>query len=273
MQKAISPAPPPCYNRGKYRHSRPERKLSTMKQPKIFAHRGASSYAPENTLPAFALAASQGADGIELDVHLTRDGQLVVIHDETLERTTNGSGWVKDHTLAQLQQLRADNHMPGFADASIPTLEQVLELVKPTGMLVNIELKTSLIWYEGLEEKTVELVRAMGMEGRVIYSSFNHYSIEKVQQLDPEAETAYLYSDIICDVEKYAAARGVKGLHPGLWNVQMGDFLRIYLDSGLAVRVWTVNERQDMEQLLTAGADVITNDPVLALQVRKELGL
>lgn len=244
-----------------------------MKQPKIFAHRGASSYAPENTLPAFALAASQGADGIELDVHLTRDGQLVVIHDETLERTTNGSGWVKDHTLAQLQQLRADNHMPGFADASIPTLEQVLELVKPTGMLVNIELKTSLIWYEGLEEKTVELVRAMGMEDRVIYSSFNHYSIEKVRQLDPEAETAYLYSDILCDVEKYAAARGVKGLHPGLWNVQMADFLRIYLDSGLAVRVWTVNERQDMEQLLAAGADVITNDPVLALQVRKELGL
>ena len=168
-----------------------------MKQPKIFAHRGASSYAPENTLPAFALAASQGADGIELDVHLTRDGQLVVIHDETLERTTNGSGWVKDHTLAQLQQLRADNHTPGFADASIPTLEQVLELVKPTGMLVNIELKTSLIWYEGLEEKTVELVRAMGMEDRVIYSSFNHYSIEKVRQLDPEAETAYLYSDIL----------------------------------------------------------------------------
>ena len=76
-----------------------------MKQPKIFAHRGASSYAPENTLPAFALATRQGADGIELDVHLTRDGQLVVIHDETLERTTNGSGWVKDHTLAQLQQL------------------------------------------------------------------------------------------------------------------------------------------------------------------------
>ena len=119
----------------------------------------------------------------------------------------------------------------------------------------------------------MELVRAMGMEDRVIYSSFNHYSIEKVRQLDPEAETAYLYSDILCDVEKYAAARGVKGLHPGLWNVQMGDFLRIYLDSGLAVRVWTVNERQDMEQLLTAGADVITNDPVLALQVRKELGL
>ena len=139
-----------------------------MKQPKIFAHRGASSYAPETTLPAFALAASQGADGIELDVHLTRDGQLVVIHDETLERTTNGSGWVKDHTLAQLQQLRADNHMPGFADASIPTLEQVLELVKPTGMLVNIELKTSLIWYEGLEEKPVELVRAVASRDREV---------------------------------------------------------------------------------------------------------
>lgn len=244
-----------------------------MKQVKIYAHRGASQYAPENTLPAFALAAQQGADGIELDVHLTKDGQLVVIHDETLERTTSGTGWVKDHTLAQLRQLCADNHMPGFAQARIPTLEEVLALVRPTGMLVNIELKTGILWYDGIEEKALDLVRRMGMENRVIYSSFNHYSIEKVRQLAPEAETAYLYSDIICDVEKYAAARGVKGLHPGLWNVQMGDFLRIYLDSGLAVRVWTVNERQDMEQLLTAGADVITNDPVLALQVRKELGL
>ena len=161
--------------------------------------------------------------------------------------------------------------MPGFADARIPTLREVLELVRPTGLRVNIELKTSILWYDGIEQKTLELVQAMGMQDRVIYSSFNHYSIEKVRQLAPGAETAYLYSDIICDVERYAAAHGVRGLHPGLWNVKMGDLLQVYLNSGLAVRVWTVNDARDLRWLMEAGADVITNDPRLALEIRSGL--
>lgn len=242
-----------------------------MKQVQVFAHRGASAYAPENTLPAFALAMEQGADGIELDVHLSRDGELVVIHDEALDRTTNGTGLVKDHTLAELQALCADNGMPGFAAARIPTLEEVLTLVKPGTMAVNIELKTGILWYDGLEEKALRLVESLGMQDRVIWSSFNHYSIEKVRQLASDARTAYLYSDIICDVEKYAAARGVDGLHPGLYNVKMADFLQRYLTSGLDVRVWTVNEADDLRWLMKAGADVITNDPKLALEVRREL--
>lgn len=242
-----------------------------MKHCYVWAHRGASRYAPENTLPAFTLAAQQGADGVELDVHLSKDGELVVIHDETLDRTTDGTGPVQDYTLAQLQGFCADNHMPGFADARIPTLRQVLARLKPTGLRVNIELKTSILWYDGIEEKTLALVREMGMEDRVVYSSFNHYSIEKVRQLAPGAETAYLYSDIICDVERYAAAHGVQGLHPGLWNVKMADLLQRYLSSGLAVRVWTVNDAADLRWLLEAGADVITNDPPLALTVRAQV--
>ncbi|WP_294527344.1 glycerophosphodiester phosphodiesterase [uncultured Allofournierella sp.] len=243
-----------------------------MKQSKVFAHRGASQYAPENTLEAFRLAMEQGAEGIELDVHLSADGELVVIHDETLERTTNGTGLVKDHTLAQLQALRADNHMEGFEAAHIPTLRQVLELVRPGNMQVNIELKTGILWYEGIEEKTLELVKELGMQDRVVYSSFNHYSIEEVRRLDPTAETAYLFSDVIFEVEKYAARRGVKGLHPALWHVKMADFLTDYLQSGLAVRVWTVNRPEDMRLLMERGVDaVITNDPALALQVRAEL--
>ena len=243
-----------------------------MKQSKVFAHRGASQYAPENTLEAFRLAMETGAEGIELDVHLSADGELVVIHDETLERTTNGTGLVKDHTLAQLQALRADNHMEGFEAAHIPTLRQVLELVRPGDMQVNIELKTGILWYEGIEEKTLELVKELGMQDRVVYSSFNHYSIEEVRRLDPTAETAYLFSDVIFEVEKYAARRGVKGLHPALWHVKMADFLTDYLQSGLAVRVWTVNRPEDMRLLMERGVDaVITNDPALALQVRAEL--
>ena len=111
------------------------------------------------------------------------------------------------------------------------------------------------------------------MQDRVIYSSFNHYCIEEVRRLDPAAETAYLFSDVIFEVEKYAARHGVKGLHPALWHVKMADFLTDYLQSGLAVRVWTVNRPEDMRLLMERGVDaVITNDPRLALQVRAELG-
>lgn len=242
-----------------------------MKQVKIYAHRGASAYAPENTLPAFQAAMEQGADGIELDVHLSRDGELVVIHDEELDRTTNGTGLVKDHTLAELKKLCADNGMSGYGDVRIPTLQEVLELVKPSGMLVNIELKTGILWYEGIEKKTLDLVEKLGMKNRTVYSSFNHYSIAEVQRLAPEAETAYLFGDIPCDVEKYAAAHNVKGLHPGLYNVKMGNLLQVYLDSGLAVRVWTVNGEEDLRWLMKEGVDVITNDPRLALAVRDRL--
>lgn len=242
-----------------------------MKNVKVYAHRGASAYAPENTLPAFRLAEEQGADGIELDVHLTKDGELVVIHDEKLDRTTNGTGLVKDYTLAELRTFCADNGMAGFADVRIPTLREVLEQVKPGKMLVNIELKTGILWYEGIEKKTLDLVAELGMQDRIIYSSFNHYSIAEVRRLAPEAQTAYLFGDIPCDIEKYAAQRGVEGLHPGLYCVKMGSLLKAYLDSGLAVRVWTVNGEEDLRWLMEEGADVITNDPKLALNVRSRL--
>ena len=242
-----------------------------MKNVKVYAHRGASAYAPENTLPAFRLAEEQGADGIELDVHLTKDGELVVIHDEKLDRTTNGTGLVKDYTLAELKTFCADNGMTGYEEVRIPTLREVLEQVKPGNMLVNIELKTGILWYEGIEKKTLDLVAELGMQDRIIYSSFNHYSIAEVRRLAPDAQTAYLFGDIPCDMEQYAARRGVGGLHPGLYCVKMGNLLKTYLDSGLAVRVWTVNGKEDLRWLMEAGADVITNDPRLALAVRSEL--
>ena len=176
---------------------------------KIFAHRGASGYAPENTLEAFALAMEMGADGIELDVQLTKDGEVVVIHDEVIDRVSNGKGLVKDYTLVQLRKFSFDNHMEGYENISIPTLKEVLELVKASKMEVNIELKTGIYWYLGLEEKVLEIVKNREMHKRVIYSSFNHYSVQKIKELDQKAETAYLYSDVILNVENYAKGTGV----------------------------------------------------------------
>jgi len=108
---------------------------------KVWAHRGASGYAPENTLPAFALAVEQGADGVELDIQLTKDGQIVVIHDETIDRVSNGSGWVKDYTLSQLKKFNFNKTFPEYGFVTIPTLEEVYDLLKDTGLTVNVELK------------------------------------------------------------------------------------------------------------------------------------
>ena len=149
---------------------------------KVFAHRGASGYAPENTLQAFSLAQEQGADGIELDVQLTKDGEVVVIHDETIDRTSTGKGYVRDYTLEELKKFSFHNHMEKYKGVKIPTLREVLELVKPGKMEVNIELKTGIFWYPDIEEKTMKIVEEAGMEDRVIYSSFNHYSVQKVRR-------------------------------------------------------------------------------------------
>ena len=228
----------------------------------IFAHRGASGYAPENTLEAFRLAMEQGADGMELDVHLTKDGEVVVIHDETLDRTSNGHGNVRDYTLEELKKFSFHNHMEKYQGVQIPTLKEVLNLVKNSCMKVNIELKTGIYWYEGIEEKTMDIVKTMGMEDRVIYSSFNHYSIQKVLEQNSDAETAYLFSDVPLNMEKYAKDTGVKGLHPAVYHLKMADFLETYLKSGLKVRVWTVNNKEDMKMFMDAGVDaVITNYP------------
>lgn len=239
---------------------------------KIFAHRGASAYAPENTVEAFALAMEQGADGIELDVQMTKDGQVVVIHDETIDRVSDGTGAVRDYTLEELKKFHFSNHMENYENAVIPTLKEVLDLIKSSNMLLNIELKTGIYWYPNLEEKTMELVKEAGMEDRVIYSSFNHYSIKKILEMNPHAECAFLYSDVILNVDKYAKNAGVCGLHPAVYHLKMAEFLKEYQESGLKVRVWTVNKKEDMEKFIKADLEaVITNYPDKALEIRNAL--
>lgn len=238
---------------------------------KVWAHRGASAYAPENTLEAFLLAAEQGADGVELDVQLTKDGEMVVVHDEEIDRVSDGSGFVKDYTLAELKTLNFNKTHPEYQDVKIPTLREVYEALKPTGMTINVELKTGIFWYKDLEKKVLELTKEMEMEDRVIYSSFNHYSIQQMKKIVPEAETAYLYSDVILNVTEYAKNTKVDGLHPAVYHVKMADFLKEYLGSNLNVRVWTVNEKADMKWLIDAGVTaIITNYPDMAVQIKKE---
>ena len=129
----------------------------------ICAHRGASAYAPENTLEAFELAVQQGAHGVELDVHLTRDKEILVAHDERIDRVSDGIGAICDMTLAEIKRHVFNREHPEYEGARAPTLREVYELLKPTGLYVNVELKNSVKAYPGLEEKCLELAAAMGI--------------------------------------------------------------------------------------------------------------
>ena len=158
----------------------------------VWAHRGASGYAPENTLDAFRKAIEMGADGIELDVQLTKDGTVVVIHDEVIERVSDGSGLVQDYTYEELKKFNFNRTHPEYEHEQIPTLEEVYQLIRPTGLVINVEMKTSNIFYEDMEDKVLELTERYGMTDRVIISSFNHYTVRSMKEKCPQIKTGAL---------------------------------------------------------------------------------
>lgn len=227
---------------------------------KVWAHRGASAHAPENTMPAFQLANILQADGIELDVQLTRDGVPVVIHDERVDRVSDGTGWVKDYTLDEIRRLNVGVHFPAYGRVEIPTLKEVYDYVKTTDMLVNVELKNNVIHYEMLEEKILALAECAGIEDRIIYSSFNHQSLKRIKDLKPGTKIAFLYSDGFMDMDEYGERHGAYAIHPSLNNVQNTSIVDACHAKGMKVHVWTVNEEVDFERMREVNVDaVITN--------------
>lgn len=237
-------------------------------KPLVWAHRGASGFAPENTLAAFQKAVDLDADGVELDIQLTKDDQIVVIHDETIDRTSDGKGWVKDYTLEELRAFNYNRTKPEYKHADIPTMREVFELLKPTGLFINIEIKTGVVFYEKIEEKILALTKEMGMEDRVCYSSFNHYTVTRIHELKPDAEVGFLYADGPIDMPSYGVKHGVNALHPALYNLQYDGFVKECKEKGLKLNVWTVNERPYMEMCCQYGVDaIITNYPDIAKEV------
>lgn len=238
----------------------------------IMAHRGASGYAPENTLEAFELAVKMGAYGVELDVHLTRDGELVVAHDETVDRVSDGSGRIRDMTIAELKKLRFNRTFPEYTNARIPTLKEVFDLLGPAGLYINIELKNSYIDYPGLEKKTIELAAREGMLDRIIFSSFNHYSMLRVKDIDSSLYCGLLYEATLIEPWSYAKRLGMDALHPHFSEVLVpgGECERAH-ELGLEVNPWTVNSESDIRAVIAAGADhIISNYPDRALKILKE---
>lgn len=237
-------------------------------KPLVWAHRGASGYAPENTLAAFEKAVELGADGVELDIQLTKDDEIVVIHDEKIDRTSDGKGWVKDYTLEELRGFNYNRTKPEYEHADIPTMREVFELLKPTGLFINIEIKTGVFFYEKIEEKILALTKEMGMEDRVCYSSFNHYTVKRIHELKPDAEVGFLYADGPIDMPSYGEKYGVNALHPALYNLQYDGFIKECKEKGLKLNVWTVNEKEHMQLCCKYGVNaIITNYPDIAREV------
>lgn len=233
----------------------------------IFAHRGASAYAPENTLPAFRLAADMHAFGVELDVHKTADGKLAVIHDDKIDRVSNGSGSVRDMTLAELRRF---SFAAGFADkydkVDIPTLEEVYELLEPLGLYVNVEIKAAGTDFIHMVH---DCTKACGMRERVIYSSFNHWNLTDMLAYDPDAFVAPLYGAEIVKPADYAKLFGAKAIHPHFGQIiQHPDIVARAHELGVRVHPWTVDDPDVIRRLCELDIDaIITNKPDKALEI------
>ncbi len=227
----------------------------------IFGHRGSAGTYPENTMVSFIKTYEAGADGIELDVQMTKDGELVVIHDETVDRTTNGSGFVKDLVLDDILKLDASYKFQEFSGtAKIPTLEEVLKWAATLpSFLINIELKNGIVDYPMIEERTIELVQKYGMEKRTILSSFNHYSLVKCSKLSSEIETAILYMEGLYKPWEYAKQVGAIGLHPHHYAVNQA-IIESSKSNHVAVRPFTVNDEDCMLDLMKNGCTAFFTD-------------
>ncbi|KAB3530060.1 glycerophosphodiester phosphodiesterase [Alkaliphilus serpentinus] len=242
-----------------------------MKATKIIAHRGASGYAPENTMKAFEIALDLKAHGIELDLHMSSDGQLIVCHDERVDRTTNGSGFIRDLTLKEIKALDAGSWFGSkFKNQRVPTLQEVLDLLRNRDLLLNIELKSGPIFYPNIEREVIKVIEDYGLMENTIISSFNHYSLLEVKRIYNRVKTAPLYMAGIVSPWKYAMDIGADGIHPYFYNVTP-ELVKLSAEKGLFVNTFTVNEPQYLKYAIDCGiSGVITNYPDRGLAILKE---
>jgi glycerophosphoryl diester phosphodiesterase len=233
----------------------------------ILGHRGASGTAPENTKAAFNQALQVGADGVELDVHLTKDKKLVVIHDERVDRTTDGIGYIKDLTLKEIKKLDAGSYFsPKYAGERILTLEEGLELTQSSN-LINIEIKNIIIKYKYIEREVVNIIKKMNLESKVICSSFNHYSIALIKQLSPDIKTGLLYVSTLYQPWAYAESIGADAIHPQYYSVS-SEIVNACHKNNIRVNVWSVDDKSAIKQMISNQVDtIITNYPEIALKI------
>lgn len=234
----------------------------------IFGHRGIPEKYVENSLDGFQYLAEHG-EAVEFDVQLTKDNQPVIMHDEKIDRTTNGQGYIKDFTLNELQmfELQVDPKRPGQSKPKhplIPTLFEVLDIFKDTDIFMNIEIKTDNIYYPGIEQITLDAVAAAGLENQVLFSSFDLPTMEKLKALDPTKSIALIIRDVIENPIEFMKAHELVAFHLKK-TILDGQHLDIE-------RPWTINTTEEMRKIVEAGyVGLFTDDFEKAMLIRDEL--
>jgi len=224
---------------------------------KSLAHRGYSAKYPENTMVAFIKAYEQGFDGVETDVHLTKDGEMVLIHDEKINRTSTGKGYVKDLTLSELRQYNYNNETYGHFD--IPTLKELLAFIKGKDFVVNLELKTDVIHYENIENKVYQLVKEWGVEKQVYYSSFYLSSVLKMKELAPKAYVGYLMEHSYKKKYQELIENQIEAFHPRYHFLNEKRVTQLK-SQNKKIAVWTVPNLDQYKRLKELGVDIIISN-------------
>ncbi len=240
-------------------------------KPLIVGHRGAMGTAPENTAFSFKKAIDTGADGIEFDVHMTKDGYLVVIHDERIGRTTSGKGFIKDLTLKEIKDYDVGSSFsPLYSQERILTLEETLDLVKICSV-INVEIKNGPIFYEGIEERVLKIINNYGIQDKVIISSFNHYTIHKIKELEPDVSCGLLYMAGLFKPWEYAQKVGAEALHPFYLSITP-ELIQLCHQNDIKVNVFGANEPEMLGMLIKANVDMIITDyPEKGIKLRRKI--
>jgi glycerophosphoryl diester phosphodiesterase len=236
----------------------------------IYAHRGASGLAPENTMAAFRKAVEVGSHGIECDVQMTKDGKLIICHDELLDRTTNGKGLIISKTYDEISQLDAGSWFDKkFEGERVPLLEELLQLASESNIFLNIELKTGVVQYEGMEEKVVEMVKEYGLLKKTVFSSFNHYCLYELKNKYPEAYTGALYMAGLYEPWNYLRELKCDCAHP-LYLGLKPPIIEGFLRNGYTINAFTVDDVGAAANLIKAGIEgIITNHPEKILEIKQ----
>ncbi|MPW26630.1 glycerophosphodiester phosphodiesterase [Alkalibaculum sp. M08DMB] len=240
----------------------------------IYAHRGASGYSPENTISSFHKGIELGANGIELDVHLSKDGEIIVCHDGKVNRTTNGRGYIRELNLKQLKKLDAGSWFSKkYKGEKLPTLKEVFEVFNKEKMLINIEIKNIPFIYPDIEKKVIELVESFNAVNRVTISSFNHYSLLEIKKINPKIKTGALYMAGLIRPWKYAQDIGVDAINTYMYNIiAMPSLVKQSIDNGIEVNAFTVNELIHIKKILETNlTGIITDFPDRVVMVRGKM--
>lgn len=243
-----------------------------MAKCNVISHRGANRYAPQNTLAAFEKAVSLGIDGFETDIHLTKDGQLVICHNYTIDETSDGKGKISEMTLSQLEKFDFGNYFsPRYKNTKIPTVDEFLALVETTDIKVlNIEIKSPLEPDTDIVKETIRIVKEHNLFDKLLISSFDPKLLVEAKEIDENCKTGFLYSvnrkityqnKLLSNYVEYAKSIGADALHPQFLFVDE-KYVNNAHEAGLMVNPWTVDGVRSIEKMIKYGVDgIITNCP------------